>query len=139
MTLASLLLALIFSALSNLHAYWVLGGDWGWEEALPTDQEGNKVLQPGKAITAIVSLGLLVFCLFYFNIFFPLVDPPHWIANILIWLVPVIFTLRVIGDFKYVGIFKKIKNTEFGKRDTRYYVPLCFVIAALSLYVSLVN
>ncbi|WP_222439555.1 DUF3995 domain-containing protein [Spirosoma utsteinense] len=38
---------------------------------------------------------------------------------------------------RYVGFFKKIKHTPFGKNDTRYYSPLCLLIGVLTLVVVL--
>jgi len=47
-----------------------------------------------------------------------------------------IFLLRAIGDFNYVGFFKKIKDTNFGKMDSKYYSPLCLVIAIMGFAVK---
>ena len=30
-----------------------------------------------------------------------------------------------VGDFTYVGWFKRVRHTSFGKMDTRLYTPLC--------------
>jgi hypothetical protein len=49
-----------------------------------------------------------------------------------------VFFARTVGDFKYVGLFKKIKGTHFSKYDTWFYSPLClflslsFVIAGMN-------
>ncbi|MEL6844116.1 MAG: DUF3995 domain-containing protein, partial [Bacteroidota bacterium] len=44
-----------------------------------------------------------------------------------------IFALRAIGEFKYVGLFKRIKGTAFAKNDSRIYTPLCLLISTLSI------
>jgi Protein of unknown function (DUF3995) len=53
------------------------------------------------------------------------------------WAIPIIFIARTIGDFKYAGFFKKIKDTDFGKMDTQYYSPLCLIVGVISLIVKL--
>ncbi len=42
---------------------------------------------------------------------------PNWVTSYMYWIVPSIFILRAIGDFNYVGFFKRIKQTEFSKAD----------------------
>ena len=34
--------------------------------------------------------------------------------------------LRVVGDFRYVGLCKRVRGTRFAARDTRVYTPLCY-------------
>jgi hypothetical protein len=50
-----------------------------------------------------------------------------------------LFILRAIGDFKYLGFFKKIKNTKFGQNDTKYFAPLCLIIGILTLLVAVLT
>jgi hypothetical protein len=37
---------------------------------------------------------------------------------------------RAVGDFRYVGFFKRVRDSRFATLDTRVYSPLCFVLAA---------
>jgi len=37
---------------------------------------------------------------------------------------------RAIGDFRYVGLFKKVRGSPFARMDTRLYSPLCLLLAA---------
>ena len=37
---------------------------------------------------------------------------------------------RAIGDFKYVGFFKKIRDSRFARLDTWVFSPLCLLLAA---------
>jgi hypothetical protein len=48
------------------------------------------------------------------------------------WIIVLTFLIRAIGDFNYVGFFKKQKKTIFGKADTKFYTPLCLTIAILA-------
>jgi hypothetical protein len=56
---------------------------------------------------------------------------PDWILKIGLWIIPIIFSLRAIGDFKYIGFFKQVKATEFARLDTVFYSPLCVMIALI--------
>lgn len=48
----------------------------------------------------------------------------------------VIFLLRAMGDFRYMGIFKKATGTQFARNDSRYYIPLSLIIAAISFVIA---
>jgi hypothetical protein len=52
------------------------------------------------------------------------------------WFIPVVFLLRAVGEFRYVGFFKKIKNTSFAKMDSQYYSPLCLAVGVLALIIK---
>ena len=36
---------------------------------------------------------------------------------------------RAIGDFKYVGFFKRVRGSKFARMDTLVYSPLCLLLA----------
>ena len=36
---------------------------------------------------------------------------------------------RAIGDFKYVGFFKRVRDSRFARLDTMVYSPLCLLLA----------
>jgi len=38
--------------------------------------------------------------------------------------------LRAIGEFKYVGFFKRVRGSRFARMDTLVYSPLCLLLAA---------
>jgi len=37
---------------------------------------------------------------------------------------------RAIGEFKYVGFFKRVRGSRFATLDTFVYSPLCLLLAA---------
>lgn len=139
-TTFSIILFVIFSSLGIIHFYWLLGGKWGLEKALPTKVAGQKAMEPPKIATVIVGIGLISFGLIYLIkaglINFQI---PNWIITYGSWIIPSIFILRAIGDFNYVGLFKKIKNTEFAKADSKWFVPLCLTIGILGILIQLMN
>lgn len=133
-TIIAVLLFLVFLFLSLLHFYWAFGGKWGTEGVYPTPDAQTPPRNPGIRSTLIVAFGLFGFSIFYLikvNIVF--IELPLWIEKYGLWILAAIFMVRAIGDFKYLGFFKKIKNTKFGQNDTRYFAPLCFLIGVLTL------
>jgi hypothetical protein len=36
---------------------------------------------------------------------------------------------RAMGDFNYVGFFKRVRGTRFARMDTLLYSPLCLALA----------
>lgn len=134
----SLILSLIFIILGGIHFNWVFGGKFGFAEALPTKENGERILNPRKIDSAIVGIGLSAFGLFYlFKSGIIDYSLHEWLLKYAGWIIAVIFILRAIGDFKYVGFFKKIKSTVFGKWDTKLFSPLCLIIAILAIIIQL--
>jgi hypothetical protein len=139
-TIFAIVLFFIFLGLSLIHFYWLLGGTWGIEKAIPTDENGHPVLNPSKIATITVALALFSFTLFYLskgNIL--TISFYIWIQTYGGWIISGIFILRAIGDFRYIGFFKKIKNTNFAKADTRYFAPLCLSIGCIGILIELIN
>ncbi len=134
----SILLSLILIGLGIIHFNWVIGGKFGFLESLPTKESGERVLNPKKIDSAIVGIGLAAFGLFYvFNSGLMEYNLPEWIMKYGSWVIPVLFLLRAIGEFKYVGFFKSVKNTDFGKLDTKFFSPLCLVIGVFGIIIQL--
>ncbi|MEL6652989.1 MAG: DUF3995 domain-containing protein [Bacteroidota bacterium] len=134
-TLIAISLFSIFVILSLIHVYWAFGGGWAIEAVVPTrEQDQQLTFRPPFIATIGVAVGLFVM---------------GWIslAQVDLWALPFgwqwaqwgliaitgIFALRAIGEFKYVGLFKRIKGTAFAKNDSRIYTPLCLLISTLSI------
>ena len=132
------LLILIFVFLGSIHVYWAFGGQWAADTVLPTNSAGKRMLNPSTLMTLVVSIGLFAFAMYYMVvagwIHFYL---PSWLQLLAGWGIPSIFLLRVIGDFQYVGLFKKITQSEFAQADSRYFVPLCLGIAILGFFLKI--
>jgi hypothetical protein len=136
----SILLSILLIGLGLIHFNWVVGGNFGFSESLPTKENGERVLNPKKIDSAIVGIGLTAFGFLYLLksgvIEFII---PGWIMAYGSWIIPIIFLLRAIGEFKYVGFFKKIKKTEFGKLDTKLFSPLCLIIGIFGIIIELIK
>ena len=98
----------IFTALSFIHFHWLFGGKWGLKKVIPTRENETSSLSIPKFATLIVALVLLIFGLIYL-VKSELVNfqIPNLVTKYGYWIISSIFILRAIGDFKYVGFFKK--------------------------------
>jgi hypothetical protein len=140
-TLLASILFLIFLFLSGINVYWAFGGQWASGAVIPTPDDEQKVIMPGIAPTLVVALGLLGFgftALIQVMVFNS--ELPAWLTVIQqygLWVIAGIFMIRAIGDFNYVGFFKKIRHTKFAVNDTKFYTPLCFLIGMLSILLKL--
>lgn len=136
--LISIIVFSVFIFLSGIHFYWALGGRWGSQSVFPTKDEHTKPQMPGAIPTFIVAFGLFAMGLFILLKagFIPL-SIPSWLNSYGLWILGGIFIVRAIGDFNYVGFFKKIKTTGFGKNDTKYYSPLCLLLGILIIILEL--
>jgi hypothetical protein len=128
----------IFLALSGLHFYWAYGALFGKKmegaAAVLPETEGKPLFIPGPFATFVVAMGLLFFAeISSFGLidflsckYFSPIIPYGNLA------ISIIFLVRAIGDFRYVGFFKKTKTTKFAINDTKYYSPLCGIISVLA-------
>jgi Protein of unknown function (DUF3995) len=127
-TVSQTLNTFIFIVIAGFHFYWAFGGKLGSQAVIP-QIEGKLAFQPPILATVFVALAMLV---------------GAWLSwqatNSMIFiygnlLIAVVMLLRAVGDFKYVGFFKKIKGTLFAQNDTKYYSPLCLLISANAFYI----
>lgn len=136
----SIILIIIFFGLALIHFYWASGGPLGIDYAIPTDEQGVRILNPNTIDSIIVGIGLLLFGLFYLFSLNSLKGKfLILVRNIGLWVIPVIFVLRALGDFKYVGFFKQIKSTDFANLDTIFYSPLCTIIALIGFALTIIK
>lgn len=135
-----ILLSIILLVLGIIHFNWVIGGEFGFSESLPTKESGERVLNPKKIDSAIVGIGLTMFGVFYLLKSGVIeLNLPEWIMKYGSWIIPIIFILRAMGDFKYVGFFKSVKKTKFGKLDTQFFSPLCLMIGLIGILIEGMN
>jgi hypothetical protein len=125
----SVLLVLIFAALGLLHFYWAAGGSPGGGAAIPS-LKGEKIFTPSPLASVTVGLLLLLgMYAFLGRIGYLTFGLPGWLFRFATALISVLFLLRAIGEFRYVGFFKSIRDSEFAAWDTFLFSPLCLFIA----------
>lgn len=136
----SVVLAGTFAVLSVLHFYWGIKGSATGLSVVPVNAEGKLLFTPSRFDSFMVGIVLLVFFVFVLIktqwIHFIL---PHWIMSYGLWFIAVLFLLRAIGDFKYMGFGKKINGTPFARMDTLLYTPLCLILALSAIVLNLLT
>ena len=126
----SILLSIVFLFFSMIHFYWLFGGKWSLEKVIPVKTGGIELNVIPKFATLIVALIFGLFSIIYLmKSELIIVLALNWLSSIFLYIIPTLFFIRAIGDFKYVGIFKKITKTTFAKWDNKLFVPLCFFIS----------
>jgi hypothetical protein len=114
----------VFTGLSGLHVYWAVGGHWGLNAAIP-ELDGQPLFQPGRGGTLIVALLLAVAATLVLEraAIGPGIIPPA-VTRWGTWGVTAALIGRAIGEFRYIGFFKRQRGTPFARWDTRLYSPL---------------
>ena len=131
-----ILAAAVLFALAALHVYWAGGGRRGADVAVPT-REGRPSFAPGIASTLIVAM-LLWAAAFVLLGRLRLWGEwlPRWPFTAGTWVLVVVFGGRIVGDFRWFGLFKRMTGTRFALWDTRLYVPLCALLSLAALLVA---
>lgn len=129
--------AAILILLALIHAYWAMGGRVGAAAAVPTGATGAPAFAPGRAATLAVAAALLLAAGLVLGRaeVMPRFAPDaayHWGT----WTLGALLAVRAVGDFRYVGLFKRVRRTRFGLLDTRLYTPLCIVLGGAVLYLA---
>ncbi len=140
LTIAIIINTIILLLLSLLHSYWAFGGQLWYEDVLPTNSSGLNRLHPGMAAGLIVALGLLFLAVITIGnqgLFDKYIKDTYFRYGSLI--IAVIFFLRAVGDFKFIGFFKTINRTRFAINDTQIFSPLCLFIAIVGLLIFMLN
>jgi len=131
---------LIFAFIASIHFYWAFGGRRWASAAIPhlDNSQQRPLFTPGPLTTIAVGIGLICFA-WILALKAGFMNSSLLSANVISYFsisIAIIFFLRAIGEFNYVGFFKKIKHTEFGQMDTRYYSPLCLLISFIILVIN---
>ena len=137
MDVLAILLSIVLITLALLHFFWALFGIKEPEAVVPTQEGSNKVKTPNKLMAVLVGIILLGFAFVFINKVANYVDYP-WLKYVSFGI-GVVFIVRALGDFKYVGFFKTAKNSKFSALDTRYYSPLCLLMGILVLILELMD
>jgi hypothetical protein len=120
---AAALAAAVLAAIALLHVAWLLGARWGMRAAIP-EVAGRPAFHPPRVWTAIVAAAFLAAG--------GLVLAAVGRGAPWSWLVLAGaggFALRALGDFRWVGLSKRVHGTEFARWDDGLYTPLSILLA----------
>ncbi len=122
---------------SAMHWYWMAGGTKGSSAAIPA--RGSELLfRPTKIATGIVATAMAAagwFVLELGGVVERLLFA-GWFHTYGGWALACVFLIRSIGEFRWVGFFKREKGTLFAKWDTVLYSPLCLCIGVCLLWIT---
>jgi hypothetical protein len=130
MMFLAVVVAAVMGGLASLHVYWAFGGTFGTAALIPT-RDGTPLLRPTSAVTLALAAGLAGAA--YVALAAVELVPwglPHGAVAFACAVLAVLFGGRAIGEWRYVGFFKRVRGNTFAWWDTRDFSPLC---AALSI------
>jgi hypothetical protein len=124
--LLSVAVSAVLFVLAALHVAWALRGR-APAVTVPMRTDGTPLFRPGRLVTlgvaaALALAGLIVLARVAAN--------DGRLVPSATWMLTIAFTARAVGDFRYVGLFKRQRSTPFARWDTRLFTPLCVAIAA---------
>lgn len=123
-------IAIVFMVLGAAHAYWAAGGRAGWALVIPS-LDGQPAFRPTRLGTAAVALALFAAGAIVAAAAGRLALPiPPLTGRVLAGLLALVLFARVVGDFRWYGMFKRVRDTAFARLDTLVYTPLCAVLGA---------
>jgi hypothetical protein len=132
--------SIVFAALALWHFYMALSPGAFVDSAVPS-LDGKPMFTPRRLPTVAVGVVLLLFAMLVAAAAGVIATP---VPKSLLSLVPYALATgllgRAIGEFRYVGFFKRVRGTQFAHLDTWLYSPLCLLLAiaiALMSWLSL--
>jgi hypothetical protein len=122
--------SVVLALLGLLHVYWACGGLAGKGAVVP-ERNGDRLLNPSRGMTLLVAACLWAgsACLLAQLGEIRAAVPPIFVTGG-VWVLAAVFLLRAVGDFRYVGFFKRVVQSRFAYWDTRVYSPLCLLLFA---------
>jgi len=123
------------------HLYWAAGGRKGADAVIPrrpAEQGGEPLFHPSPIGTlsvalfllAVIGLGIVV------QRGADITIPWRWL-RLLLAACGGVFVLRAIGEFRYVGFFKRVTGSRFAYWDTRLFSPFILLIGIACLVIAL--
>ena len=127
--LLSIIVCAVFAMLAVWHFVMAFSDLSGESAAMPS-VEGKPLFKPSRAATIAVGVVLILFGLLVATTSGMLqIGLPKMLLVWLSYALALGLLARAIGDFKYVGFFKRVRGSRFASMDTLVYSPLCLLLA----------
>lgn len=124
-----IVISLVFVGLAVWHVVMALRPTPAESAALPS-VGGRSLFAPSRTATlAVAVLLLLCACLVAATAGLVFVDVARAVLSGLSYALAVGLLARAVGEFKYVGFFKKVRDSRFATLDTFLYSPLCLLLS----------
>jgi hypothetical protein len=129
MTAVAMMVCTIFLVLALWHFYMAVAGQSGESAAVPS-RDGKPVFVPSTGSTIVVGIVLMAFAVLVActSGMMAVGLPPRWLS-VMSYALALGLLARAVGDFNYVGFFKRVRGTRFARMDTLLYSPLCLALA----------
>lgn len=133
---AALVVVGVLTTLALFHFFWAVGGRRGFGAAIP-EANGKPLFSAPPIATALVGCALLAAAAIVLGRvgLWGAAWPP-WIFHFGTWGMAGAFFFRAVGDFRYAGLFRRVRGTPFARWDARLFTPLCLILSALLLLVA---
>lgn len=123
------LVCLIFSLLALWHFYMALVPMSGESIAIPS-VNGKPLFVPSMRATLVVGVVLVLFAaLVAATAGLLQTGLPAVVLSWVSYALALGLLLRAIGEFHYVGFFKRVRGSRFATFDTYLYSPLCLLLS----------
>ncbi len=115
------------------HFYWAFGGKFGFSVAVPQLPNGNPLFKTRIEATLFVAAALvaMVAALLVYSFHVEFLLSRTW-QGIGLTILSAVFLARGLSWHRYVGLFKKVRDTDFARNDTWFYSPAC-VLAGIGV------
>ncbi|MDB5856999.1 MAG: hypothetical protein JWQ76_688 [Ramlibacter sp.] len=129
-SLLPLAVSSVFVLLALWHVRMAFGSMSGESGTVPT-VGGKPLFMPSRKSTLGVAVVLLLFAVLVAATAGALqLGVPRRVLSWLSYALALGLLARAIGEFKYVGFFKRVRGSRFARYDTLVYSPLCLLLAA---------
>jgi hypothetical protein len=123
-------------AVATFHVLWAFGIA-RTSNSVPT-VDGKPLFRPSKMVTLAVAAALITAAVITVGcIGMRLPGLPRIFYKVGMWLLSAVFLARTVGDFRYFGLFKSVRESAFAKMDSRLYTPLCATLSVIFVALSL--
>ncbi|MFN2425797.1 MAG: DUF3995 domain-containing protein [Candidatus Binatia bacterium] len=129
-------IALCLFTLATVHFYWGLCCIDGRPMLVP-ELDGKPAYKPRNSDYLDVASALVLACVIVAArgevVHSPM--PVAW-TNTATFAVGAVLIARAIGDFRFVGFFKRVHDTRFAEWDTRLFSPVSLLLGVATLWVA---
>lgn len=129
-TLLAGLVCFVFAALAVWHFFMAYLPPSVANAAVPS-VGGKALFKPSRAATLAVGVFLLL-CASLVAATAGMVQLPigQFLLTWLSYVLALGLLARAVGEFRYVGFFKRVRGSRFAALDSWVYSPLCLLLAA---------
>jgi hypothetical protein len=122
--------AALLALVLMLHVYWALGGRRLLPGAIPSHPDTQvRAFDPGRLGATLVAVAL-THALYTLGAATGLWGAP-WsftVTRYSTYVWTALFVLRVVGDFRFFGVFKRVRGTPFARADSWLFTPVCALV-----------